>query len=74
MTVSALVMTGTPLARFKVSVLLSEPNALTAPIVTAKVPLTSGTPEMTPLAGFRFRPLGNGPAVNEAGLLVAVMV
>ena len=46
-------MTGTPLARFKVSVLLSEPKALTTPIVTGKAPLTNGTPEMMPLAGSR---------------------
>ena len=38
------------------------------------MPLTIGGPEMTPVAGLRFNPAGSPLALNETGLLLAVIV
>ena len=43
-------------------------------MITAKLPLTMGTPEMMPLTGSKFRPVGRALAPKIAGSLLAVMV
>ena len=70
----ALVITGTEEAMVRVSTWLSAPYWLAAPMVIGKVPLTIGGPAMTPVAGSRFNPAGRPLALNEAGLLLAIMV
>lgn len=57
-----------------VRVPLDPPQALLALTATLKVPLTDGTPEISPLDVFKDKPAGSPAALNTVGLLVAVRV
>ena len=50
------------------------PPELDAPMVTLKVPTEFGAPEITPVKGLRVNPPGKPVALNEVGVLVAVIV
>ena len=49
------------------------PPVLTALMVTAKVPLAEGVPEISPVDESKPRPVGRPPAPKLAGLLLATI-
>jgi hypothetical protein len=71
--VRALVIDGLPRVTVSVSVAVPVPPALVAPIVTLELPTAVGVPVMSPVAVATLSPAGSPVALNEVGVLLAVI-
>jgi hypothetical protein len=71
--VRALVIDGLPKVTVSVSVAVPVPPALVAPIVTLELPTAVGVPVMSPVAVAMVSPAGRPVALNDVGVLLAVI-
>jgi hypothetical protein len=71
--VRALVIDGLPKVIVSVSVAVPVPPALVAPIVTLELPTAVGVPVISPVAVAMVSPAGRPVALNDVGVLLAVI-